>query len=422
MPISARIRVTGAAVVDHTRRMLIGSAVSLSFTLATPPSATAQDTSLVSLRSEELARAKSALQRGDSTLRPALDRLLADADRALTAGPFSVTEKRRIPPSRDPHDYMSLAPYWWPDSTSPNGLPYVRRDGVRNPDTEKDYDSPRLKRMGDAVTTLALAYYFTGREPYAERAAQLLHVWFVAPATRMNPSLTYAQAIPGITDGRGIGIIETRGLIRLLDALRMLERSSSWKRDDRRETREWMGAYLDWLLTSPNGRDELAAKNNHGSWYDAQTAALALFLGRSELTRRIVEASKARRIAVQITPDGRQPLEETRTRSLDYSIFNLEALMQLAELGAKVGVELWHYQASSGGSIRKALAYLAAYADPAKKWEGEQITAIDATRMLEVLRVGELVFNDATCTALIARMPADRVRVHRVQLLYPPHA
>jgi len=399
--------------------MLIGSAVSLSVTLATPPSATAQDTSLVSLRAEELARAKSSLRRGDSTLRPALDRLLGDADRALTTGPFTVTEKKRIPPSRDPHDYMSLAPYWWPDSTSPNGLPYVRRDGVRNPDTEKDYDSPRLKRMGDAVTTLALAYYFTGREPYAERAAQLLHVWFVASETRMNPRLTYAQAIPGVTDGRGIGIIETRGLIRLLDALRMLERSSSWKRDDRRATREWMGAYLDWLLTSPNGRDEQAAKNNHGSWYDAQTAALALFLGRSELTRRIVEASKARRIAVQITPDGRQPLEETRTRSLDYSIFNLEALMQLAEIGTKVDVDLWHYEAPSGGSIRGALAYLSAYADPARKWEGEQITAIDATRMLEVLRLGELVFNDATCTALIARMPADRVRVHRVQLLYP---
>ena len=385
-------------------------------------SARGQDAPFVSLRAEDLRRAKTLLQNGDSALRPALDRLMRDADSAMTAGPFSVTEKKRVPPSGDRHDYMSLAPYWWPDSSSPNGLPYIRHDGQRNPETLNDYDAPRLRRMSDAVTALALAYYFTGHERYAAHAVELLRVWFIAPATRMNPRLTYAQAIPGITDGRGIGIIETRGLIRLLDAIRLLEPSPGWTPEDRGQIREWMRAYLDWLLTSPNGKDESAAKNNHGSWYDAQTAALALFLGQPALTKRIVEASKTRRVAVQIRPDGRQPLEETRTRSLDYSIFNLEALMQLAELGRTVGVDLWHYRAPQGGSIRKALAYLATYADPAMKWEGEQITPIDPTGMLDVLRMGELVFDDASYGALIARMPRDRVRAQRIQLLYPPHA
>jgi hypothetical protein len=315
---------------------------------------------------------------------------------------------------------MSLGPYWWPDSTKPNGLPYVRRDGRRNPEIQDDYDAPRFKRMTDAVNTLALAHYFTGRAPYAEHATRLLLVWFVDSATRMNPSLTYGQAIPGITAGRGIGIIETRGLVRLLDAIALLETSPSWTPSDRREIREWMAAYLDWLLTSKNGRDEQAAKNNHGSWYDAQTAALALFLGRPELTRRIVQASKTRRVAVQIQADGSQPFEQARTRSFDYSVFNLEALMQLAELGRKVGVDLWNYRAPKGGSIRQALDHLTPYADTTRKWQGEQITPMDATRLLEVLRLGELAFNDAKYRALIARMPQDRVRVQRIQLLYPP--
>ena len=383
--------------------------------------AAAQESTLISLRAEELARARASLQSGDSVLRPALDRLLSDAERAVAAAPVSVTEKKRVPPSGDRHDYMSLAPYWWPDSTKPNGLPYVRRDGRRNPETMNDYDAPRLRQMTDAVTTLALAYYFTGREPYAAHAAHLLRVWFIAPATRMNPRLTYAQAIPGITDGRGIGIIETRGLIRLLDAIRLIEPCASWTPDDRRQIGQWMSGYLEWLLTSSNGKDERAAKNNHGSWYDAQAAALALFLGKPALTRQIVDASKTRRIAVQIRPDGGQPLEEARTRSLDYSIFNLEALMQLAELGRKVGVDLWRYQSPNGSSIRKALDYLATYADTTKKWQGEQITPIDATRMLEALRMGELVFNDPSYRALIDRMPRDRARAHRVQLLYPRH-
>ena len=408
----------------HSRSLAsLGMTVSAIFLLlvtgALAPAA-AQVSALVSLRGEKLLRARTSLQSGDSALRPALERLVSEAERALATAPVSVTEKKRIPPSGDRHDYMSLGPYWWPDSTKPNGLPYVRRDGQRNPETLDDYDAPRLRKMTDAVVTLALAYYFTGREPYAVHAALLLRVWFVAPDTRMNPRLTYGQAIPGITPGRGIGIIETRGLIRLLDAIKLIEPCSSFTPEDRRQIRHWMSAYLEWLLTSSNGKDEHAAKNNHGSWYDAQAAALALFLGRPALTRQIVAASKTRRIAVQVQPDGRQPLEEARTRSLDYSIFNLEALMQLAELGRKVGVDLWHYQARGGSSIRTALDYLSMYADTTKKWEGEQITPIDATRMLEVLRMGELVFNVPSYRALIDRMPSDRVRTHRVQLLYPP--
>jgi len=384
------------------------------------PGAGAQKGSLVALRAAELSRARASLQRSDTALRPAFGRLLDEAERALTVEPLSVTDKKRVPPSGDPHDYMSLGPYWWPDSTKPNGLPYVRRDGRRNPEIQDDYDAPRFKRMTDAVSTLALAYYFTAREPYAEHAARLLRVWFVDSATRMNPSLTYGQAIPGITDGRGIGIIETRGLVRLLDVIALLEPSPSLTASDRRELHAWMAAFLDWLLTSKNGREEQAARNNHGSWYDAQAAALALFLGRPALTRQIVQSSKTRRVAVQVEPDGRQPFELTRTRSFDYSVFNLEALMQLAELGQKVGVDLWHYQAPKGGSIKKALDYLAPYADTTRKWHDEQITPMEAIRLLEVLRMGELAFADARYGVLIDRMPQDRVRAHRVQLLYPP--
>ncbi len=380
----------------------------------------AGDSALVSLRAEELARARTSLRNGDSTLRPALTRLLSDAEHALTAGPFSVMDKKRVPPSGNRHDYVSIGPYWWPDSTKPNGLPYIRRDGQRNPETLDDYDAPRLKKLMDAVNTLALAYYFTEREPYASRAVELLRAWFVDTATRMNPSLTYGQAIPGITDGRGIGIIETRGIVRLLDAVAMLDEAPSFMPADRRALSQWFSDYLDWLLTSRNGRDELAAKNNHGSWYDAQTAALALFLGKPDLTRRIIAASETRRVATQIKADGSQPLEEARTRSFEYSVMNLEGLIQLAELGRKVGVDLWHYQPPAAGGIRKAIDYLAPYADTTKKWHGQQITAVDATRLLEVLRMSELVFQDARYTALIARMPRDRIAQHRIQLLVPP--
>src|ERR1017187_8411310 len=53
---------------------------------------------------------------------PALARLLDDARKSIAEKPFSITEKSALPPSGDRHDYLSLAPYAWPDPSKPNGL------------------------------------------------------------------------------------------------------------------------------------------------------------------------------------------------------------------------------------------------------------------------------------------------------------
>src|SRR4051812_27315839 len=58
-----------------------------------------------------------------------------DADAALKAPLFTVTSKTRVPPSGDKRDYMSLGPYWWPNPETSDGLPYVRRDGMVNPES-----------------------------------------------------------------------------------------------------------------------------------------------------------------------------------------------------------------------------------------------------------------------------------------------
>src|SRR5438132_787860 len=209
-----------------------------------------------SLRADALARAKRRLASGDSSLRPAYDRLVREAAADLVAGPFSVMDKQRTPPSGDKHDYVSMGPYWWPDSTKPGGLPYVRRDGERNPEIRRDYDASRWGALSSAVGTLALAYYFSDDEKYAERAARLLRVWFLDPGTRMNPNLRYGQRIPGIAEGRGAGIIETRSLVGLVDAIGMLERSPAWTHTAAGGMRSWMSAYLQWLRTSEIGKEE----------------------------------------------------------------------------------------------------------------------------------------------------------------------
>ena len=174
---------------------------------------------------------------GDPALAPALEKLKDDAEKALKQSPLSVLDKDATPPSGDKHDYMSVAPYWWPDPSKPDGKPYIRRDGERNPDRKSLGDADALGRMQGAVTTLALARYFTGRDACAEHAARLLRAWFLNEATRMNPNLNYGQAVPGRTDGRGAGIVDTAGLIHLVDAAILLEASAAWTEADRKGLR-----------------------------------------------------------------------------------------------------------------------------------------------------------------------------------------
>ena len=200
------------------------------------------------------------LAKGDTNLVPALDRLKEDADGALKAGPFAIINKGEMPPSGDKHDYMSMAPYFWPNPATSNGLPYVRHDGERNPEIRKDPDHRVMDEMAGTVETLSLAYYFTGNEAYADKATQLLHTWYMNPSTRMNPNLQYAQAVRGVNTGRGTGLIESRSLTRVVDAVGLLAGSKSWTDDNQRAMQDWFTQFLTWMQESTNGKAEAVAQ------------------------------------------------------------------------------------------------------------------------------------------------------------------
>jgi Alginate lyase len=314
-----------------------------------------------------------------------LNAVRSEADHAVDQGPFSVMDKKETPPSGTKHDYMSLAPYWWPNPATPNGLPYVRRDGETNPQVRSITDHTNIFELEGAVHALALGYYFTGKEEYAARATLLLRTWFLDPATCMNPNLNYAQAVLGVNNGRGIGLIEMRDLPRVLDAITLLSGSASLTQADRDGLHKWFSTYIEWLQNSPNGRDESKSKNNHGSWYDQQLVGIALFLGEKDLARKVAETAKTKRIALQIKPDGSQPLELARTKSFSYSVFNLTALMRLAQEAQVAGVDLWSYRAEDGASLRAALDYLLPYAQGSKKWTYENLNGLESSSLTEPL-------------------------------------
>ena len=365
-----------------------------------------------------LQAARQRLDNGDKDLAPALAELEREAKAALTAGPFSVMHKTLPPPGGDKHDYMSQAPYFWPNPATSNGLPYIRRDGERNPDAYGNSDRLAIGELADKVETLALACYFKRDETYAARAALLLRVWFLDPATRMNPNFQFAQAILGVNTGRGTGLIESRAFVRVVDAVGLLAGSKAWTEADQRGLQAWFTKFLQWMLESEHGRDEAAAKNNHGTYYDVQVASFALFLGQPELAVNILQAARQKRIAVQIEPDGRQLLELVRTKSWGYSVGNLSGLMSLATLGERVGVDLWHYETADGRSIGKALDYLAPFALGERKWPHQQLGGVSKEGLFPLLRQAAEKLPEKKNQAWLSTIPALET-TNRVNLLSP---
>lgn len=367
-----------------------------------------------------MARVKARIAAKDPALEELAHRIKHDGDQALTAGPFSVTQKRVLPASHDPHDYLSIAPYWWPDPTRPQGLPYVQRDGERNPDrTSDDTDARRESAMADAVRALALAYFITDDEAYAQRAALLLRTWFLDPTTRMNPKLEFAQAVPGRANGRPQGLIDTVDMIPMLDGVALLSRSPAWTAADRAGLVAWFEQYLHWLRTSPLGLDEEAATNNHGAWYDVQVCRYALFVGQTEVARQVAERAKKRRIAAQIQPDGNQPEELRRTRSFHYSIYSLSALFDVATMAEPLGVHLFDFVTPDGRSLRKALDALAPYADEHLTWPHAEMDRRARNGLVPLLRRAARVYREPRYEEIIERQFGDSVRRNPLELVLP---
>jgi len=267
------------------------------------------------------------------------------------------------PPSGDKHDYMSMGRYWWPNPDTKDGLPYVRKDGVSNPEIEK-LDRLPLAQMTRGVKLLTMAFYLTKEDKYAAKAVDHLRKWFLDKKTRMNPHLNYGQTVPGHNNGmgRGFGVIDTYSFIEMLEGVELLKSSRKFTKKDQQGIQEWFVAYLDWMLTSPIGKEEYEAENNHGTAFDVQVVRFALFVGKEDVARKYLENFPARRLFTQIKPDGSQPLELARTTAFGYSVFNLDHILDMCYMAKNLGIDLFNENSPDGRNITKALEFLLPYA------------------------------------------------------------
>ena len=377
----------------------------------------AQSPSLFLLDAKKLKANKSGIENKDAAILPAFKDLLKDDAKALAEGPYSVMEKKNLPPSGDRHDYMSLAPYHWPDPSKKDGLPYIRKDGETNPEVKEYKDKEYMPKLCEMVYTLSLAYYFTGNNAFADHAANLVRTWFLKPETRMNPNLNFAQAIKGVNEGRGAGIIDSRHFIKLTEGINLLKGSKHWSKEDQAVMKQWFSDYLTWMHTSRNGKNEMATLNNHGTWFDAIRLSLAMFIDSAALVKEIIESAKSR-LEQQMDQDGKFPKEMERTTSLHYNLFNLEAFFLIAAMSEKTGTDLWNYTTPSGRSLKKGFDFMYPYLTKRKPWTGEQIKEFNFAEGYDVLMAASVKYNCKECNSDVNSLAGENAKKLRLQLLY----
>ena len=317
---------------------------------------------------ENLNLAKELWQQGDPSVVPAVDQMLYLANRSINRGDtFSVTYKETVPAGLTPHDLFSTGAYYWPNPDTPDGLPWIKIDGVINPDAGHDFE--QLGSLTSDVQALSLAYHFTGDQTYSDWAAHLLRVFFLDAETYMTPEVRYGSAIPGLTTG-GFSVAGTGNQFRrLFDPIALLEGSPSWTAADKAGMQQWASDFRDFMWYDPVGLEKLGHSDNHGTNYDMISALLSLYLDDDAKAREWILHYQDR-IDVQFSPDGTQLYPLARADSQLYHEYNLRIAMDIAEMADRYGdLDLWAYEAPDGGSMVNSIDFLIPYFTGQQAWD-----------------------------------------------------
>lgn len=289
---------------------------------------------------------------------------------ALAQEPLTITSFIAERSIGSMHDFYSEGDYWWPNPISPDSA-YVRHDGETNPDNFVAHRHAMI-RFSTIVGDLTSAWIITGDKKYAMQAQEHIRAWFIDPETRMNPNLQYAQAIKGITTGRGIGIIDTIHLLEVVQSLILMEQAGLLSEEDTIGTKRWFADYLHWLINHPYGQDEMNAKNNHGTCWVMQAAQFAKYTGNKEMMAFCRDRYQTVLLPDQMDADGSFSLELNRTKPYGYSLFNLDAMAIVCHILTDETHNLWQYTTNDGRNMQKAVAWLFPYIKDKSTWPFEK--------------------------------------------------
>lgn len=296
--------------------------------------------------------------------------VLSEARRALSEKPITVTATRSIRSAGGLHDFFSEGDYWWPNPAHPDS-PYIQRDGMTNPGNFVEHRRAMV-RFSRIMGALGSGWVLTGDARYVRQAMRHAKAWFLDTATRMNPSLNYAQAIKGRFTGRAVGVIDMIQMMEVAQTLHVMSRSKHADTAVLRASRDWFRDYLRWVTTHPYGVQESMALNNHGTCWVMQVAVFARFAGEAAWLDTCSRRFREQLMPGQLDSAGRFPRELARTKPYGYSLFNLDAMATLCHVLSTPSDDLWAFRLPDGRGMRNAVEWMHPYVDDKSAWPYKQ--------------------------------------------------
>lgn len=297
--------------------------------------------------------------------------IIKKANASLNERPRHITDVVSKLSEGGSHDFYSNGDYWWPSPDTLDGLPYIHRDGQSNPNAFFEH-RVILRALRTNVANLGAGYLVSRNEEYAEKAVLMLKEFFLDEDTKMNPSLLYTQAIPGVCSGRGIGIIDTLHLIDIPVAIETLSSSSFFTEKILLGLKQWFSDYLKWMTTHEYGIKEMNEHNNHSVTWTVQAAVFAKFTENTQVQDLCRDRYKKILLPAQMALNGEFPAELARTKPYSYSIFVLDNMATICYVLSKAEDNLWKFELKDGRCIRKGMEFLYPYLEDKSKWPFRQ--------------------------------------------------
>ena len=294
------------------------------------------------------------------------EHILADADRALKQAVTPITSLIAPRSPGTPHDFYSEPDDFYPDPASPTA-PWLQKHPspsspvTTNPDAFVAHRYA-VYQLGATVAALTAPFVISSDKLYAAKAAEHLRAWFIAPETRMAPSLQFGHRIPNNKSERLEGILDTLPLAEVARSIRFLKPSEVLTSDEFTALHAWFAEYSTWLNESRTGGLARDSKDHHGSSWLFQCAAYA-DANVTGLTSDDTSLDALRHrfhtvtLRAQTNALGFFPREVSAPTPYRNSLFNLDLLTLSCDLLSTRFENAWEYELQDGPGMRSAIAY-----------------------------------------------------------------
>jgi hypothetical protein len=332
---------------------------------------------------------------------------IAKADSFLEEKPVTVTASHSDRSAGGLHDFYSEGDYWWPDPDNPDG-PYIQKDGQSNPGNFSNHRHAMV-RLSEITASLTSAWLLTGDQKYADKTLEHLNAWFVDTATMMNPDMLYAQAISGRFTGRSIGLIDAYHLVEVAQSAKVLCERNGITAEGAAKIKNWFSQFLNWMVTHEYGIKEMNAENNHGTCWVATAASMAVLTDNQEVIDLCSGRFKQVLLPNQMAADGSFPRELKRTKPYGYSLFNIDAFCNVAQILSTPDDNLWEFELPDGRSLKNGMEFIYPFIVNKSEWPfAQDIYIWDEwpVRQSALLFAG-MAYNNSEYIDTYLKLPAD---------------